>query len=84
MEQDRVPARGDGRRVAATQRDRLNLIVRDDNQPRSVVLVGLHHLQVGDGCLGVKHLNLLDDDGSDVADRVVRLRVDGPDHFAFV
>ena len=80
----RLPARGDGGSVAAAQRDRLNLVVGDDDEARAVVLAGAHHFQVGDGRVRVKHLDLLDDDGGDAAHRVVRLRVDGPDDFALV
>ena len=84
MQGHALAARRDRRRVAAAQRDRLDLVVGDDDQPRSVVLVAAYYFQVGDGRLRLEHLDLLDDDGRDAAHRVVRLRVDHANHFARV
>ncbi len=66
------------------KRNRLNFVVGNDNETRSHRVRLRNDTQIGDGRLRFKDFDLFDDDRSDFADGIVRLGINGANHFAFV
>lgn len=85
LQGDALPARGDLVAAAAVQLDGLDLVVRHHHQLRAVQRAPhAHHVQVLDGDVVWKHLDLLDHHRSHFFARVVRRRVQRLDHLAVV
>jgi len=78
------PASEDAVGIAAVKRNRLNFVVGNHNKSRSHLVCLWDNPQVGYGCLRFKDFDLFNDDRSDFADRIVRLCINGANHFAFV
>jgi hypothetical protein len=83
-EKKHPPASEDAVGIAAVKRNRLNFVVGNDNETRSHRVRLRNDPQVGDGRLRFKDFDFFDDDRSDFADGIVRLGINGANHFAFV
>ena len=80
----RLPAGDDAVGVATVKRDCLDFVIGHDNEPWPGRFRLRNNPQVRNGRFRFKHFDLLDNDGSHFVDRVVRLGINGADHFALV